>query len=155
MITETQTLDFGEIDSLKEVFRDAKKLRRARHPAHVLIVDDDPLTRRVVVGALGESHAMITEENARGAVASYLMHAPDVVFLDIGLPDIDGFSVLSQILELDPDAFVVMFSSHSDTININKAFKSGAKGFVPKPFRKEMLERYIEGSNVYYNKSFM
>jgi len=155
MIIQEQISGFGEIDSLKEIFWEAKKLRRARHPAHVLVVDDDPLTRRVVVGALGESHAMITEESARGGLASYLMHAPDVVFLDIGLPDIDGFSVLEQILALDPDAFIVMFSSHSDTININKAFKSGAKGFVPKPFRKDMLERYIEGSSVFYHKSCM
>ncbi len=149
----THTANFGEISSLQGVFAEAKKLRRARCPAHVLIVEDDPLTRRVVVGALGENHAMITEENARGAVASYLLHAPDVVFLDIGLPDIDGFSVLDQIMTVDPDAFVVMFSSHDDAQTINKALAAGAKGFVSKPFKKEMLRNYIQGSGVHHHKS--
>ena len=148
----TQTAAFGEISSLQSVFSEAKKLRRARHPAHVLVVEDDPLTRRVVVSALGESHAMITEENARNAVASYLLHAPDVVFLDIGLPDVDGFSVLDQIMAIDPDAFVVMFSSHDDAQTIDKALKAGAKGFVSKPFKKETLRSYIQGSGAHHHK---
>lgn len=151
----TQTAHFGDIASLREVFSEAKKLRRARHPAHVLVVEDDPLTRRVVVGALGENHAMITEENARGAVASYMLHAPDLVFLDIGLPDIDGFTVLDQIMTIDPDAFVVMFSSHDDAQSIDKALGSGAKGFVSKPFKKESLRSYIQGSGVHHHKSCM
>lgn len=144
---------FGEIGSLQEVFTEAKTRRRGRCPAHVLVVEDDPLTRRVVVGALGEAHAMITEENAKGAVASYLLHAPDIVFLDIGLPDIDGFSVLDQIMTIDPDAFVVMFSSHDDTQTIDKALAAGAKGFVSKPFKKEALRSYIQGSSVHHHKS--
>ena len=155
MIIHAQTLNFNEITSLQEVFSEAKKLRRVRHPAHVLIVEDDPLTRRVVVGVLGESNAMITEENAKGAVASYLLHAPDIVFLDIGLPDMDGFAVLDQIMMFDPEAFIVMFSSHTDSGSVNKAMNAGAKGFVFKPFKKEELSSYIQGSGIYHRKSFM
>ncbi len=147
--------EFGEVGSLQEVFAEVKKRRRVRHPAHVLVVEDDPLTRRVVVGALGEAHAMITEENARGAVASYLLHAPDVVFLDIGLPDVDGFSVLDQLMTIDPDAFVVMFSSHDDAQSIHKALTAGAKGFVSKPFKKETLRSYIQGSGVHHHKFYV
>lgn len=145
---------YGEISMLTEIFMEAKKRRGARAPAHVLVVEDDPLTRRVVVGGLGSSYAMITEENARGAVSSYLLHAPDVVFLDIGLPDIDGFSVLDQIMTVDPDAFVVMFSSRDDAISVNKAMAAGAKGFVGKPFKKETLRDFIQGSSIHHRKSY-
>lgn len=146
---------FGEIDLLQEIFAGAKKLRRTRHPAHVLVVDDDPLTRRVMVGALGEQNAMITEENAYGAAASYLLYAPDIVFLDIGLPDVDGFRLMSQILMIDPDAFVVMVSSHTDTDTITRAITAGAKGFIAKPFKKEILRSHIQGSAIHHHKSQM
>lgn len=150
-----QTGAFGEISALQDVFTEAKKLRQARCPSHVMIVEDDPLTRRVVIGALGEANAMISEENAKGAVASYMLHAPDIVFLDIGLPDVDGFAVLDQIMLIDPEAFVVMFSSHDDAYTINKVLAAGAKGFVPKPFKKEMLRDYIQSSALYHHKSCM
>ncbi len=149
----TKAVDFGEINSLREIFEEAKDLRRVRFPAHVLVVEDDPITRRVVVGALGEAHAIITAETARNAIAGYLLHAPDIVFLDIGLPDVDGISVLAQIMRIDPDAFVVMFSSHDDEKTINESLSIGAKGFITKPFKKEMLSNYIHGSEIYHHKS--
>lgn len=153
MITNASA--FGEISALQEVFAEAKKLRRARCPAHVLVVEDDALTRRVVINALGDSNAMITEENAQDAVASYLLHAPDVVLLDIGLPGKDGFSVLDQIMLLDQDAFIVMFSSHSDSITVNKALCAGAKGFISKPFKKEDLYNYVRGGFMHHHKFSM
>ncbi len=56
----------GDIAALQGIFAEAKMRRAARSPAHVLVVEDDALTRRIVVGALGANHAMITEENAQG-----------------------------------------------------------------------------------------
>jgi DNA-binding NarL/FixJ family response regulator len=145
---------FGEIDSLKEVFLEAKKRRPGRHPAHVLVVEDDPLTRRIVAHALREAYAMISACNAQEAVAEYLSYAPDAVFLDIGLPDISGFDVLDQIMKVDPDAFVVMFSSNDYPENVQRAHAAGAKGFVSKPFKKEMLKNYIQGSALHHHKSY-
>lgn len=151
----TNIINFCEINMLKDIFLEAKKLRNYRYPAHVLVVEDDALTRRIVVGALGEANAMITEENAKDAIGSYLLHAPDIVFLDIGLPDIDGLSVLDQIIAVDPDAYIVMFSSRNDTQTVNRAFAAGAKGFVSKPFKKEDLQGYIRSSATYHHKSCM
>jgi len=153
--TPSASANFGEVSSLREVFAEAKKLRQARHPAHVLVVEDDALTRRIVTGNLKTDYAMITACDASSAVAEYLMYAPDAVFLDIGLPDVDGFCVLEHIISFDPDAFVVMFSSHNDPQTIHKALAAGAKGFIAKPFKSETLRNYIQGSAIHYHKSFI
>jgi DNA-binding NtrC family response regulator len=147
------THHFGEVASLQDVFTEAKKRRRGRQPAYVMVVEDDPLTRRIVSHAFKENYAIISAQNAQEAVADYLLHAPDVVFLDIGLPDASGFEVLDLIMSCDPDAYVVMFSSNHYAENVNKAMKAGASGFVAKPFRKENLSGYILGSAFHHRKS--
>ncbi|MEZ5690283.1 MAG: response regulator [Rickettsiales bacterium] len=144
---------FGEISSLQEIFDDARKLRKVRNPIHIMIVDDDPITRRVVSNSFKENYALVTAENAREAIANYLTYAPDIVFLDIGLPDVNGFEVLYQIMKSDPDAYVVMFSANSHMDNITSSLLSGASGFVSKPFSKEKMRHYIEESADYYKKT--
>jgi len=143
---------FGEVSSLHGVFLEAKKLRKARLPLHVMIVEDDPLTRRLVTSSLKKDYALITAATAQEAVANYLLHAPDIVFLDIGLPDASGFDVLHQIMTTDKDAFVVMFSSNSYLDNITTALSHGASGFVAKPFRKENMQQYIQSSATHHRK---
>ncbi len=145
--------NFGEVESLREVFAEAKKLRKARMPQHVMIVEDDALTRKLVSNALKDKFAIITAHDAHEAVANYLLFAPDIVFLDIGLPDASGFSALKQIMEIDPEAYVVMFSGNSYLDNVTKALTGGASGFVAKPFKQEKLRYYISGSALHYNKA--
>lgn len=146
--------NFGEIASLEEVFSEAKKLRKARLPIHVMVVEDDPLTRRLVTSAFKENYALITAENGQEAIANYLLHAPDIVFLDIGLPDASGFDVLHQIMSSDPDAYVVMFSGNSYLDNVTNALSNGASGFIAKPFKKERMRHYIQDSAMRHCKSF-
>ena len=142
--------EFGDVAALVDVFAQAKQLRKARYPLHVMIVEDDPLTRRLVTGAFKESYALITASNAHEAIANYLLHAPDIVFLDINLPDADGFAVLRQLINSDPDAYVVMFSGNSYLDNVTAALNQGASGFIAKPFKKERLRHYIEDSMMHH-----
>ena len=116
---------FSEVSSLQAVFEEAKELRKTRMPPNVMIVEDDPLTRRLVANAFKEKYALITAETAQEAVTNYLLYAPDVVFLDIGLPDASGFDVLRQILQCDPNAYVVMFSGNSYLDNVTNALSNG------------------------------
>lgn len=143
---------FKEVASLCDAFAEAKHLRKSRLPLHVMLVEDDPVTRRLVTGAFKENYALITAENAEEAVANYLLHAPDIVFLDIGLPDTSGFDVLRQILLSDPEAYVVMFSGNSYLDNVTSALSAGASGFVAKPFKKEKLRHYIQDSALHHHK---
>lgn len=136
--------NFGEVDSLDGIFSAAKTLRKARNPLHILLVEDDEMTRRLVSNLFKEQYAMFTAKDAQEAVENYLLHAPDIVFLDINLPDQNGFQVLRQILASDPDAYVVMFSGNSYLDNVTHALNAGASGFVAKPFSREKMRHYIE-----------
>ncbi len=149
----SETADFGEIDLLTDVFATAKSLRKSRQPQYVLVVDDDPLTRQIIATAFKANYAIVSACDAEEAVANYLLYAPDVVFLDIGLPGISGFAALKQILECDPEAYVVMFSGNSYLDNITKALGAGAAGFVAKPFKKDKLHRYIQDSQLHHLKT--
>lgn len=144
--------DFGEVSSLLEAFAEAKKLRKVRMPLHVMLVEDDPLTRRLVTGTFKEKYALITASHAEEAIANYLLHAPDIVFLDIGLPNASGMDVLHRIIESDPDAYVVMFSGNSYLDNVTSALEMGASGFVAKPFKKEKMQHYIQDSALHHRK---
>jgi CheY-like chemotaxis protein len=144
--------DFGEVGSLRDVFAEAKKLRVARAPVHVMIVEDDALTRRMVASAFKENYALINATNAQEAIENYLTYAPDIVFLDIGLPDTSGFDVLRQIMASDPNAYVVMFSGNGYLDNVATALCEGASGFVSKPFRKDKMYRYIQESALHHRQ---
>ncbi len=151
-IGELETTDFGEIESLKDIFAAAKNLRKSRQPQYVMLVEDDQITRRLVANAFKDRYAFITASDAHEAIANYLFHAPDIVFLDIGLPDASGFSVLKQIIASDPDAYIVMFSGNDYLDNVTKALSAGAAGFISKPFKKEKLYKYIEDSAAHHHK---
>lgn len=145
--------NLGEVDSLKAVFAETKSIRKARQPQFVMIVEDDLLTRRLVANSFKENYALVTAHNAQEAILHYLMHAPDIVFLDIGLPDANGFAVLKKIIAFDPDAYVVMFSSNSYLDNVTKALAAGASGFIAKPFKREKMRHYIEDAAVHHHKA--
>lgn len=145
--------DLGENAPLRSVFEATKQQRRERRLPCVLVVEDDNVTRRVVAAALKNKYALITADTAHQAVELYLLHAPDIVFLDINLPDRSGFEVLRQLTACDPDAYVIMFSGNSYLDNLTAAFDAGASGFIAKPFDKQKLRPYIEGCFAHHGRA--
>lgn len=143
-ITPASNHSFGEVASMTEVFEEAKKARFARQPLHVMVVEDDALTRGIVSNAFKDNYALITATNAQEAVENYLLYAPEIVFLDIGLPDVSGFDVLQQIMASDKDAYVVMFSGNNYLENVATALSQGASGFIAKPFKPDKMRHYIQ-----------
>lgn len=134
---------FGEVEFLQDVFETVKQTRQSRNPMHILLVEDDKLTRRLVSNVFKDKFAIITANNAEEAMTNYLLHAPDIVFLDINLPDTSGFEVLKQVIAMDKSAYVVMFSGNSYLDNVMHAMTHGASGFIAKPFKRDKLEHYI------------
>lgn len=121
--------------------------RQQRKENVIMVVEDDALSRKMIESALrkivDENCQIITAKTALQAYQSYAMHAPDIVFLDIGLPDTDGHSLLSRMHCLDEDAFVVMLSGQSEKDSVLQSMHLGARGFIGKPFSIEKLTHYI------------
>lgn len=111
--------------------------------AKVLLVEDDPVTRWMVKSTLKDECDLVMAPTAHQAFSKVQAFNPDVVFLDIDLPDQSGKEVLSWIMRNDPGMSVVMFSSHNSPDIIADTLSEGACGFVSKPFLKSDLMDYI------------
>ena len=72
--------------------------------------------------------------NGLQAVELYRKQRPDIVFLDIQMPDKDGIAALKEIKELNAEACVVMVSGFGSAENVKTAIDAGAKGFIVKPY---------------------
>lgn len=119
--------------------------RRAECSApEIMIVEDDAFSRKLVENVLQKQYGLTCLGEATQALDTYARIAPDVLFLDINLPDVTGHELLERIIALDPQAYVIMLSGNADRENITQAMSKGAKGFVAKPFTKEKLFQYID-----------
>jgi two-component system, chemotaxis family, chemotaxis protein CheY len=128
----------------KNTSEDIKKRRANRNAPEFMIIEDDTFTRRLVENVLQKKYAMTSLGEADKALDTYTRLAPDLLFLDINLPDVTGHELLEKILALDPDAYVIMLSGNCDRENITQAMSKGARGFIAKPFTREKLFQYID-----------
>lgn len=107
--------------------------------AKVMIVDDAAFMRITIRNMLQKSeHTVVGEaENGRVALERYNELKPDIVTLDITMPEMDGLEALKGILRLDPNAKVIMVSAMGQEAMVRDAVLNGAKGFIVKPFKEE------------------
>lgn len=101
----------------------------------ILIVEDDPLVQLGIEQALmSQSQLSIIDivEDGYLAVEAALVHKPDLIFMDIGLPGIDGIQVTQQIKAQLPETKVVMLTSHASPNEVMAAFASGAEAYCIK-----------------------
>jgi two-component system chemotaxis response regulator CheY len=82
--------------------------------------------------------------DAATGLKSYQQNKPDITFLDISLPDKSGYTILEEILTINPKAFVVMLTASNLKSDVEVAMKKGAKGYVIKPFSRKKLKDIIE-----------
>lgn len=144
----------GLAASARERFLDVKvggslpsalsKIRRARQKIKVLIIDDDEFALCVAQQAVGKDYEVETARSAVDGIKKYVHIAPNILFLDINMPGVSGHDFLVKIFDLDPEAFVVMVSGHSDQNTIQKVKRLGAQGFISKPYPGDEIERYIK-----------
>lgn len=118
--------------------------RKLRSEPTLMIIEDDPFSRRLVKNVLQKEYQLESLESGENALAFYANTAPDLLFLDINLPDVSGHELLQRIIALDPKAYIVMLSGNSDKNNVIQAMTQGAVGFVAKPFSRSKLLQYIE-----------
>jgi two-component system chemotaxis response regulator CheY len=128
-----------------------REKRKERAGLCILIVDDQLFSRQLLVEALRLkwNYETIATKNGAQAMEVYLENAPDLVFLDIELPDYNGQDLLKKIKEIDKEAFVVMTTANTSIEDVQKAVSNGASGFIAKPITKSKLEQYF---SVYVDK---
>jgi two-component system chemotaxis response regulator CheY len=105
----------------------------------VLIVDDAAFMRLTIKELLGKIDSIEFEEAKNGieAVSKYIETKPDVVTMDITMPDMTGLEALKLIRKADPQAKVVMVSAMGQESMVKEAVLSGARTFIVKPFKEE------------------
>jgi two-component system chemotaxis response regulator CheY len=105
--------------------------------ARVLVVDDAAFMRKMVSDALAKGgHEVVGEAgNGEEAVQRFQELRPDIMTLDITMPEKDGIAALKEILALEPAARVVMCSALGQESKVLESIKAGAKDFVVKPFQ--------------------
>lgn len=104
----------------------------------VLIVDDAAFMRHTLKLMLEKNGYIVAGEADNGAagVKKYAEERPDIVTMDITMPDMDGISALKEIRKMDPSAKVVMISALGQESFVREAVLLGAKTFIVKPFKE-------------------
>lgn len=111
----------------------------------VLICDDSAVIRKTMKFILDEwgIDRIFEAKNGNEAVELYREHHPDLVFMDIVMPEKSGIEALSEIRSADPSARVVMASSTGTKKNLMTAIDAGAFDFIQKPFEKEIVHKLL------------
>ena len=113
----------------------------------VLIADDVQETRRntrLMLATIDNVEVVAIGANGRQAVDLAKEHHPDIVFLDINMPEMDGLTAYSEILKLHPDTGCVIISAEKDTTTLRTAMSIGVQEYLIKPFTVEELEVAVD-----------
>ncbi len=107
----------------------------------VMIVDDAAFMRISIKNILTKNGYEVCGEAENGAVAitKYKETMPDIVTMDITMPEMDGLASIKQILAFNPKANVIMVSAMGQESMVREAILSGAKGFIVKPFKEDVI----------------
>jgi two-component system KDP operon response regulator KdpE len=115
---------------------------KENNPPRVLVVDDEPAIRRFLRTALDTGDMLLhLAEDGHGALAAAVALRPDVILLDLGLPDMDGVEVIQRIREWSPVPIIVLSVRDQEEDKV-KALDAGADDYLTKPFGiAELLAR--------------
>lgn len=111
---------------------------------HILVVEDHDLLRKMFSEAFRNIHTVHTASSAEEGWKLYLDKTPDIVFLDIGLPDTSGHELAHRIKERNPASYVIMATSSDYEEDMEEAARNNADGFIVKPFDKKKITGYID-----------
>ncbi|CDX03105.1 response regulator receiver protein [Desulfitobacterium sp. LBE] len=114
--------------------------------ANVLIVDDAAFMRMMVKDILTKNGFTVVGEAENGAVAvdKFLELTPDLVIMDITMPEMDGLQAVREIRKKDPQAKIIMCSAMGQQAMVIDAIQSGAKDFIVKPFQADRVVEAVK-----------
>ena len=113
---------------------------------NILICDDAAFMRMMIKDILSKNGYNVAgeAENGAKAVEKYAELKPDLVLMDITMPEMDGIQALKKIKESDPSALVIMCSAMGQQAMVIESIQSGAKDFIVKPFQADRVLEAIK-----------
>jgi two-component system KDP operon response regulator KdpE len=119
---------------------------------HVLLVEDEPSMRRFLTASLpAHGYAVVEAASGREALSEAASRAPDIILLDLGLPDVDGVALATQLRELSKAPMIVLSARGQERDKVD-ALDAGADDYLTKPFgldellaRMRVARRHLEG----------
>lgn len=111
----------------------------------ILVVDDAAFMRMMIKNILSKNgYEIVGEaENGKDAIEFYKKLKPDLVTMDITMPEMNGIEGVKAILEFDPNAKIIMCSAMGQQAMVMEAIQVGAKDFIVKPFQQERILQAI------------
>lgn len=111
----------------------------------ILITDDATFMRMMLKDIL--SHAgfinLIEAKNGREAINLFKVEKPELILLDVTMPDMDGLKALEEIKDVNPDVKIIMCSSMGQEEIVSECFEKGADDFIMKPFKPERVVQAV------------
>jgi len=105
-----------------------------------LVVDDSSFQRTIVSNTIEDWFDIVaTAENGKEAIEQFKKERPDVVTMDIMMPEMDGITAVENIKEISPETIIVMVTSVKQKQKMREAAKAGADGYVTKPVNTKKL----------------
>ena len=109
-------------------------------PLRVLVVDDEPAIRRFLRTSLAsQGHSVLEADSGHAAMTAFQRNAVDLVVLDLGLPELDGFQIIKNLRDSGSAVPIIVLSSRVDESGKVKALDLGADDYVTKPFGMDEL----------------
>lgn len=113
----------------------------------ILIVDDSKLARLGLMKfmkSFRDSFEIIEADNGLKAVNLFEMQSPELIFMDLTMPVMDGYKAIDKIISLNKDAYIIAVSADIQKIAKEKVLKSGVKSFLNKPVQEEDIHKILQ-----------
>jgi two-component system chemotaxis response regulator CheY len=120
----------------------------------IQIVEDNDFMRRILAESL-RGYGFFHTKTGKESLEQFTRQKPEIVFLDLLLPDAYGMDLLQTMLATNPKTYIIIVSGEDVRENIDKAIGLGAKGYIVKPYSKAQVEKYIKNflNNTFFSES--
>lgn len=118
----------------------------------ILVTDDSKMARKMVIKTLQDAlndknYEVLEAQNGQESVDLYKEHNPNIVFMDLTMPVMDGFEALKKIKEFDINAKIVIISADIQKLSMDKALQLGAFNFIKKPIDVFKMHQILDKIN--------
>lgn len=117
----------------------------------VMIIDDNPISSFIIEEGIPKSNDIFILNDSKNILNSVKVFKPDVVLLDIVMPNVSGFDILKKIKAFNEKIKVIIISALTNQEAINKSYRLGADYFVKKPFKLDFFKNFMEKNLQYIN----